>query len=101
MTTVKELIQQNYDVLKEVWAHAPVGIFSAGLKRKESAFPIVYGGLQSMIKDPKRFGHRDIIFIDEAQLVGPDESNQYQTFLAYMKLLKSSCKADRFERDFI
>src|SRR3954468_3686293 len=43
-THVKELIQQNYEVLKAVWPDAPVSIYSAGLKLKNPAMPIVYGG---------------------------------------------------------
>lgn len=92
ITTVKELIQQNFEVLKEVWPDAPVSIFSAGLKQKNSAMPIVYGGLQSMIKDPMRFGSRDLIFIDEAHLVNQDENSQYLSFLACMKLINPSVK---------
>ena len=32
ITTVKELIEQNAEVLRLVWPNAPLGIFSAGLK---------------------------------------------------------------------
>ena len=35
ITHVKELIQQNYEVLKFVWANAPVSIYSAGLGLKK------------------------------------------------------------------
>lgn len=65
ITHVKELIEQNAEVLKIAWPYAPLGIYSAGLKSKDIAHPIVFGGIQSMIRHPSLFGHRDIVFIDE------------------------------------
>lgn len=92
ITHVKELIDQNAKVLKRVWPDVPLGIFSAGLKSKETAHPIVYAGIQSAIKNPSAFGFRDIIFIDEAHLISLDESSQYLTFLATMKLINPHLK---------
>jgi DNA repair protein RadD len=92
LTHVKELIQQNADKMLEVWPEAPLGIYSAGLKSKDTAHPIIFGGIQSMIKRPTAFGHRDIAFVDEAHLVSGDESSQYQTFFALMKLINPNLK---------
>lgn len=92
ITHVKELIEQNLEVLKFVWPNAPVGVYSAGLKKKEIIYPIIFGGIQSMIKNPAQFGHRDLIFIDEAHLVNQDSASMYQAFLATMKLINSNIK---------
>lgn len=92
ITHVKELIEQNYEVLKYVWNNAPVGIYSAGLKQKQTAFPIVYAGIQSAIKNPMAFGHRDLIFIDEAHLVSDKESSQYLTFLSVLRSINPHLK---------
>lgn len=92
LTHVKELIQQNYEVMKYAWEDAPAGIFSAGLEKKQPYFPIVFAGIQSAVKNPGLFGHRDIIFIDECHLVSQDESSMYLTFLATMKLINPKVK---------
>src|SRR5258708_5027319 len=92
VTHVSTLISQNHEVLKKVWNGAPVGIYSAGLKSKDIALPIIYGGIQSMIRNPAIFGWRDIIFVDEAHLISNNESSQYLTFLATMKLINPSLK---------
>lgn len=92
LTHVKELIQQNADVLLEIWPEAPLGVYSAGLNRKEIGLPIIYAGIQSAIKNPAMFGHRDIIFIDEAHLVSGDQSSMYITFIATMKLINPHVK---------
>lgn len=92
VTHVSELIKQNASVLDRIWPQAPLGIYSAGLKRKDIGYPIIYGGIQSMIKNPAIFGHRDIIFIDEAHLVSLDDSSMYLTFISTMKLLNPHVK---------
>lgn len=92
VTHVKELIKQNYDLMIELWPSAPAGIYSAGLMQKDFALPIIFGGIQSMIKNPAIFGHRDIIFIDEAHLVSGNESSMYITFIATMKLINPYVK---------
>jgi len=92
LTHVSTLISQNADALREAWPNAPLGIYSAGLKQKQPFMPIVYAGIQSAIRDPSRFGHRDIIFIDEAHLISDEEGSQYLTFLATMKLINPQVK---------
>lgn len=92
ITHVKELIEQNAEVLKIAWPDAPLGIYSAGLKSKHTAHPIIFAGIQSAIKNPAIFGHRDIIFIDEAHLISQDESSQYITFLTTMKMINPFLK---------
>jgi len=92
ITHVKELIQQNADELLKLWPEAPLGIYSSGLKLKQTAQPIIFGGVQSMIKHPDWFGHRDIAFVDEAHLVSSEESSQYQTLFAFLKLINPNLK---------
>jgi len=92
VTHVKELIAQNANVMMKVWPEAPLGIYSAGLKLKQTAQPIVFGGIQSMIRNPALFGHRDIAFVDEAHLVSANDSSQYQTFFAHLKLINPNLK---------
>lgn len=92
VTHVSELIKQNAEVLKLVWPTAPLGIYSAGLKQKDAGFPIVYGGIQSMIKNPAMFGHRDIAFVDEAHLVSPEDDSNYQDFFKIAKLINPNLK---------
>jgi len=92
LTHVKELIRQNADELKGIWPNAPLGIYSAGLKEKNPVMPIVYGGIASVKNNPHIFGHRDIIFIDEAHLINTDDASMYLTCLATMKLINPHIK---------
>lgn len=83
-THVKTLIKQNADKLLEVWPGAPLGIYSAGMKSRDSIQPIIFGGIQSCVGKYPIFGFRDFLFIDEAHLVGDEGS--YLKFIAELQL---------------
>lgn len=92
VTHVKELIEQNFRKLAEIWPEAPAGIYSAGLKRRDIFPPIIYGGVQSMYKVPEFFGHRDIVFIDEAHLVNQDDASMYLKFIGALRAINPYLK---------
>lgn len=81
LTHVKELVAQNFAELKEMWPEAPAGIFSAGLGLKETYFPITFAGIASIVKMLHLFGRIDLIVIDEAHLVNPNEETMYKKLI--------------------
>lgn len=85
LTHVKELIQQNYEKLLALWPFAPAGIFSAGLNRKDVSPPIVFAGIASICKQSSLFLKTDLIIIDEAHLVSPNEDTMYRSFISKLK----------------
>lgn len=89
---VKELIRQNAEKQLEVWANAPIGIHSAGLNKRDIIQPIIFGGIQSMIKVAEAFGHRDICFCDESHLVSQDENSLYLKFFAIMRKINPNIR---------
>jgi DNA repair protein RadD len=92
LTHVKELIEQNFRKLLELWPTAPAGIFSAGLGRREHYAHIVYAGIASAYECPELFGHVDLVIIDECHLVSPKETTMYQTFLAALRAVNPMLK---------
>jgi DNA repair protein RadD len=92
LTHVKELIQQNYEKLLMVWPFAPIGLYSAGLKRKDLGKPITFAGIQSVWKLATLFGHVDLILIDEVHLVPPGEVGMYRTFIAALRAINPHLK---------
>lgn len=73
-THVGTLIEQNAKRLRQIWPEAPLGIYSSQLKRRDTVNPIIFGGIQSMVKKYPVFGYRDFLAIDETHLVGDDGS---------------------------
>lgn len=82
LTHVKELIEQNFSKLLSVWPQAPAGIYSAGLGKKESQFPITFAGIGSVAKKAHLFGRIDLVFVDEAHLVSPNDETMYRTLIS-------------------
>src|SRR3990172_5721821 len=80
---VKELLEQTRDkiqrVAPEMWMKT--GIYSAGLKSRDTECPIIVAGIQSVYKRACEFDPFDLIIIDEAHLVQPEGDGMYRTFL--------------------
>lgn len=85
LTHVQELIEQNHKRMMEVWPQAPAGVYSAGLGRKELGAPILFAGIQSLIRVMETVPVPDLIMIDECHLLSPDENSRYQKYITYMK----------------
>ena len=84
-THVKELISQNAEKLQTLWPHAPLGIYSAGLRQRDTRLPITFVGVRSAVGKYPIFGRIDILVIDEAHLVSPDVGTSYQELIAELK----------------
>jgi len=87
LTHVKELIQQNFLKLLELWPGAPAGIYSSGLGRKDILQKIIFAGIASIIKVAHLLGRVDLIIVDECHLIGPNDKTMYQKFFAILKLV--------------
>lgn len=85
LTHVKELIQQNYEKLIAVWPQAPAGVYSSGLRKRDTMQQIIFGGIASVARKHAAFGRVDLILIDEAHLVNPEEEGMYRGFIAKLK----------------
>lgn len=85
VTHVKELIQQNMEKLLRVWPDAPVGVYSAGLKSRETHASILFCGIQSIWNKAGQLSDFDrpieLVFIDEAHRVPLHESGTYRRLL--------------------
>ncbi len=92
LTHVKELVEQDYNELLKIWPNAPAGIYSAGLNRKDIMFPIIFGGVASVVNVVEAFGHRDLVIIDEAHLLSPKDDTMYQNIIARLKVISPYIK---------
>src|SRR5690348_4283222 len=77
----KELIAQNVRAVTTVMPLGEVGIYSAGLKSRDTTSPIIIGGIQSIARRPYDLGAFDLIMIDEAHLVPTEDDTLYRKFI--------------------
>lgn len=81
LTHDKRLIEQNAEKLISMQPNVPLGIYSFGLRQKDTMHPIIYGGIQSVANNVESFGYRDFCIIDECQRVNPKaDTTYYETF---------------------
>lgn len=87
LTHVKELVGQNYEKLLSLWPQAPAGINSAGLNRRDWNKPIIFAGIGSVVRRWEQLGRIDLIIIDEAHLVSPNEETMYLRLISALMTL--------------
>lgn len=92
LTHVRELIEQNAEKMRLHWPGAPLGIYSAGLGRKELGEPITFAGIQSIRKRAAQVGHIDLVIIDECHLVSHKDEGGYRSFLAELKAINPALR---------
>ena len=96
LTHVAELITQNFEKLMHLYPNAPVGIFSAGLNRRDLHHQIVYGSIQSVSGHVHKRDAVDIVIIDEAHRVSDDNGSRYRKTLATLKLMNPDMRVIGF-----
>ena len=89
---VRELIAQNAEKMRQHWPNCPLGIYSAGLNRKDLGEPITFAGIQSVRTKAKQIGHVDLVIIDEAHLVSHKDEGGYRTLLADLRAINGNLR---------
>lgn len=79
---VKELLQQSVNKLKQVCPDLPVGVYSAGLKRRDTEHAVIVAGIQSVYQRAAELGAFDLILVDECHLIPADGEGMYRQFLS-------------------
>ena len=81
LTHVKELIEQNAEKMRLHWPGAPLGIYSAGIGRRELGEPITFAGIQSVRNRADQLGHVDLIIVDECHLISHKAEGGYRKLI--------------------
>lgn len=84
---VKELLEQAADKLRAIAPDVPVGIYSAGLRRKDLGYAVTIAGIQSIYQKACDLGPVDLVIVDEAHLIPPDGEGMYRQFLSDAKVV--------------
>lgn len=80
LTHVKELIEQNAEKMRQVWPNAPLGIYSAGLGRRDLDV-ITFAGIQSVRQKGQLIGHIDLVIVDECHLISHKAEGGYRSLI--------------------
>jgi DNA repair protein RadD len=81
----KELVEQNAEKFQAAYPNEEVGIFSAGLGRKDYDSPVLFASIDSICKKAGEFQAFDFLFIDEAHRIPPSGEGKYRSFISECK----------------
>jgi len=84
---VKELLEQTADKLHIVCPEVKFGIYSAGLKRRDTDEPVIVASIQSVYKRACELDRFDLVMVDEAHLIPLEGDGMYRQFLADAKVI--------------
>jgi DNA repair protein RadD len=79
---VKELLEQAADKLTRICPDVLFGVYSAGLRRRDTTRPVILAGIQSVYQRACELGAVDLAVVDEAHLIPPEGDGMYRQFLA-------------------
>jgi len=82
----KELVEQNAAELANFMPDLPIGIYAAGLRRRDIDADITYASIDSIHKRAGEFPPVDCLLIDEAHRIPPNGEGKYRAFI-------NDCKA--------
>ena len=92
LTHVRELIAQNTQQIRRRCPEVPVGVYSAGLKRRDLGQPVICAGIQSVYQRACDFDPFDLILIDEAHLISGRDDSMYGQFLSDAKVINPAVR---------
>ncbi|WP_257296116.1 DEAD/DEAH box helicase [Endozoicomonas sp. YOMI1] len=93
---VKELVEQNHAKYQSYGLKA--SIFSAGLGQKEASEPVIFGSVQSVVRNLKQFQNVPdqkaftLLVIDECHRVSMEKTSSYHKVIEHFKRLNPNLK---------
>ncbi len=92
VTHVQELVEQNAEKIRRVSPELKVGVYSAGLRRRDTSEAVIVAGIQSIFRRACELDAFDLVIIDEAHTLPPDGDGMYRQFLADAKVVNPNLR---------
>jgi DNA repair protein RadD len=83
----RELLEQNAEKIRRLCPNLKIGIYSAGLNKRDTDTPVVVAGIQSIYKRACELDAFDLVLVDEAHLIPADGEGMYRQFLSDAKVV--------------
>ena len=93
ITHVKELIEQNHDkYVLHNGAFSSVGIYSAGMRRRDVYDQVIFAGIQSMYQRAEELGSFDLVLVDESHLIPKKGFGRYRQYFDDLKKINPNVR---------
>lgn len=93
---VKELLQQTADKLNLVCPDVDFGVYSAGLRRRDTSQSVIVAGIQSVHRRACELDAFDLIMVDESHLIAAEGDGMYRRFLADARIVNPNVRVIGF-----
>jgi DNA repair protein RadD len=87
VTHSASLVEQNFKEFIGLSPFAPAGIYSAGLKRRDTRSQVLFCGIQSVWNKVEQLGEIDLVIVDEAHAISRNANTQYGKFFRDLRRL--------------
>lgn len=87
LSHVRELIGQVADTIRRIDPFAPVGIYSAGLNKRDTDTAILCAGIQSVYNRACEIGRFNLLLVDEVHLIPTDGNGMYRTMIDALRVI--------------
>ena len=77
----KELVEQNAAELVGLWPGGDIGVYSAGLRRRDLDASVTYASIDSVYDRAGEFAPLDMVLVDEAHRIPAKGQGKYRGFL--------------------
>ncbi|HET6497083.1 MAG TPA: helicase-related protein, partial [Thermoleophilia bacterium] len=89
---VKELLEQTAGTLANMAPDLDIGVYSAGLKRRDTEHSVIVAGIQSVYKRACDLDAFDLVMVDEAHMIPPSGEGMYRQFLVEAKVINPTVR---------
>jgi len=83
----QELVEQNSQEMIDLWPGGDIGVYSAGLKRRDLDASITFASIDSVYNRAGEFPPFDTIIIDEAHRIPAKGEGKYRRFIQHAQEL--------------
>lgn len=87
VTHSASLVEQNFKEFIGLSPFAPAGIYSAGLKQRDTRSQVLFCGIQSVWNKVEQIGEIDLVIVDEAHAISRNANTQYGKFFRDVRRL--------------
>ncbi len=82
----KELVAQNSQEMAAIWPDADIGVYAAGLKRRDTDNHILFASIDSVFKRGGEFSPFNVVIVDEAHRIPPRGEGKYREFIKLQQI---------------
>ena len=85
-------MEQTAGTIRQMAPDLDVGVYSAGLKSRDTSQSVIVAGIQSVYQRACELDRFDLVIVDECHLLPPESEGSYRTFLDDAKVVNPNLR---------